>query len=131
MAIIPRINQGDRPSAVVNTTMDTSAAAMIGSVADASGEMLATATAEEQNERRRLSEALEAKQKIVDSSNAGRVSLEFEDTHFKTLAQLEKDYADNPDQIPAKYTELMREQAVAISDRKDINDVVVSCSRGR
>ena len=124
MAKIPRINQGDRPSAVSFPTLDTSVANIVGSIGDVAGEMLNTVTAEEMAERRRLAQALAAKQRIVDESNAGRVSLEFEDTNFKTLAALEADYADTPEVIPQKYTEIMREQAEAIRKREDVNDTV-------
>lgn len=124
MAKIPRINQGDRPSATYNPTLDTSVANIMGSIGDVAGEALATVTAEEMAERQRLSMALAAKQRIVDESNAGMVELEFEDTSFKTLAALERDYADTPEVIPQKYTEIMREQAAAIRNREDINDTV-------
>ena len=124
MAQIPRITQGDRPSSVFTPAVDNSAAGIIGAMGDMTGEFLETATAEEQNERKRLALALEEKQKIVDSSNAGRVTLEFEDTHFKTLDDLETEYVNNPEAIPEQYTKRMREHANSVLKREDINDAV-------
>ena len=124
MAKVPRIEQGDRPSGTYSPTIDASVQAMVGSVADVSETLLKEATAAERAEQQRMAEALAQKQKIVDESNAGRVSMEFEGDHFKTLAELESGYADTPEKIPALYTEIMRERAEAIRLREDINDNV-------
>jgi hypothetical protein len=124
MAKIPRIEQGDRPSATYSPTIDASVQGMVGSIADVSETLLKEATAAERAEQQRMAEALAQKQKIVDESNAGRVSMEFEGDHFKTLAELESGYADTPEKIPALYTEIMRERAEAIRLREDINDNV-------
>lgn len=124
MAKIPRIEQGDRPSATYSPTLDASVANMVGSLGDLSGEMLATATAAEQAERKALEAAALAKKQIVDASRLGVVTSEFESRSYEALAQLEKENAKTPERIPEEYKKVMEMHSKAIVDREDLDDNV-------
>lgn len=119
MAKIPRINQGDRPSAAgAHGGPDMSAvniARVLGGVADAA---LDVATHEELAQRRIQYDAMMEKQKIVDASEAGRISTDFDGVAFSIQAQLEQDpkFQAHPELLPEELKKQMREQANALQD---------------
>lgn len=94
---IPRINQGDRPSAVVGLgRLDNSMAGVAGALGDVADTALGIATNAELAERKRLAEAMAAKQKIVDTLDAGARTGDFEESARSLSDSLKQQYADNP-----------------------------------
>lgn len=119
MAKIPRINQGALPS-TARVDMPSVAAHplaagvdMLGGIAESA---LEAATVEEIRERKKLAEALAAKQAIVDQSDITRLNLEFENQNFKLIADLEGEFADNPEAMPEEYLKRTREMQMRLKD---------------
>lgn len=102
MAKIPRLNYGDRPSAVPGGALPNprGAAAMtdaIGNLVDVGGKIAAD---EENTEAARLREILKAKQEIVDTTEAGRRAGDFEEDLVTQTEALKQKFYDAPDQAP-------------------------------
>lgn len=97
MAKITRIEQSDRPSAVVQSGgIDTSAATVAGIGADIMGSLAGAVGAEEMAERKRMAEALAAKQAIVDESDSTILQIQAERRATEMANSLKITYADNP-----------------------------------
>lgn len=127
MAKIPRINQGDRPSSVSGTVVP-SAASYMAQGAQILGGLVRTglevATAEELAERKRLAEAMAAKQAIVDAAEIGRLDMEFDDEKFKDMAAIEQDASIPWAKKVDVFMERAQERADSIRNRNDLNDSV-------
>jgi len=108
MAKIPRIEQGNRESGVVNTTTDNSLANMAGSLGGVSGSLMDAATVQELRERKRQAEALRVKQGIVDASDAGVLGLQVQQRVFDISEGLKDTYPDNPKAAMDAYLEAVR-----------------------
>jgi len=109
---IPRINQGGRPSAVVGLgRLDNSMAGVAGALGDVADTALGIATNAELAERKRLAEAMAAKQKIVDTLDAGARTSDFEESARSLSDSLKQQYADNPTEV----IEVFRKEAETLA----------------
>ena len=138
MAKIPRINQGNRPSSVtgVAPTPDSAYLAQgLGTLAGvARGALDVAVDVEVQGQReaaarmaaeeKRLSEALDAKQKIVDAAEAGKINLEFEDSLYSEMETLRADTSIPSGKKVEEFTRRSRARADSLLKREDINDSV-------
>ena len=138
MAKIPRINQGDRPStARVDTTAgpDKSMSTLFSGIADVAGAGAMAAVNVEAAERaernaalvaeqKRLKEAADAKQKIVDAAEAGKINMEIEDAQFSDIADIMRDSAIPLERKVEEFTVRTRKRANELQGRSDINDNV-------
>ena len=113
MAKIPRVQQGDRPSAVVGGVPQVSS--LPGAIAKGLGRLAETGyeiTADmEAREARRLQEVLERKQAIVDKVASTRAAGDFEESSFGLSAAIQQQFWDAPEKAPAAYIEAIRKQA--------------------
>ena len=124
MAKIPRIDQGDRPSGIPDPiALNTSTADMIGSATSTSEAAMGVATGFAIREQKRLAEAMEAKQRIVDASDVGRLTTKFESTVYQIEDNLHKEFADNPAAAVDEYMKRSRE-ALPVSVFGAPNDTV-------
>lgn len=115
MAKIPRINPGDRPSAVVGGGYPTPAevAAPFKSGADLVdvGSRIAMDSAEK--EALRLRAATEAKQAIVNEVAASRAAGDYEEALVGVFEKFKTEFSEMPDQLP----EALLAQGRALADR--------------
>jgi hypothetical protein len=75
-------------------------------------------------ERKRLAEAMAVKKALVDESNAGRVSSEYETRKFQTLASVAEKNKNTPERILEDFEVAAADMRKEVFDRTDINDVV-------
>lgn len=134
MAKIPRIDLGNRESSVGASLspLDTSSSAMIGTVAGISEAAMGVATAAELRERKRQADAMDAKQKIVDASDTGRLTTQFEGQLFSIEDKLHAEFADNPTAALDEYVKRAREVSPQIVAQapKDNDFVKLAVTQG-
>jgi hypothetical protein len=110
MAKIPRIDLGDRPSGIpAPIPLDTTTSDIIGSVTATSAAAMGVATGAAIREQKRLAEAMEAKQRIVDASDVGQLTTRFESNIYKLEDELHKEFAQNPAAAVDEYMKRARE----------------------
>lgn len=110
MAKIPRIDLGDRPSGIPDPiALNTTTADMIGSATSTSAAAMNAATTAALRERKRLAEAMEAKQRIVDASDIGQLTTRFESHIYKLEDDLHQEFAQNPAAAVDEYIKRARE----------------------
>lgn len=114
MAKIPRIDLGGAPSAISTSPVPAEASLAVG--AEILGGVLAdeanAAAAEEAALEKARLKALEQKQAIVDESDSGRISSQFEASNFGLMDELKEKYSSDP----AKALDEYRKQAREMSD---------------
>lgn len=114
MAKIPRIAQGDRPSAVPGSSLP-GAGSGVAPLIDAIGTLTETgykiAADAEQEQALIKRQATEAKQAILNEVNASRHAGDYEESLVSATEKLKKDFFDDPDKAPEQLLVLGRQLA--------------------
>lgn len=131
MARIPRIQRGQRPSAVPDSS-GLPPATLSGPAADAA-EFLAQTTGalarETQAEAEEIRRGLQKKQAILNEVAAGKQAGAFENSILDQAEELKVSFADSPEQAPEEFLRLAREQADAIIEAAPNADVALDVAQ--
>ncbi len=124
MAKIPRIEQGDRPSAVRDVMpADPTGVALAGALAGVSEVGLDIATKDYLREQQKRAEAMDRIQKIEDASDAGRITSAFENDLFALEDSVKKEFPDSTEDALGAFNKRAQELAPQTVD-KGRNDFV-------
>lgn len=131
MAKIPRIEQGDRPSGLAPAPgINTEAASAVGVLGGISEAAMGVATNSYLREQKRLAEAMDAKQKIVDASDTGRLTTQFERNVFDLEDQLHGEFAENPTAAVDEYMKRSRELSPKVAEMGQNDYVKLAVTQG-
>ena len=132
MAKIPRINQGDRPSAVVGGVQRIDS--LGGQLAEGAAKLADTgyglAADAEAREAKRRDDALEAKKAITDFTHSTRLVAEYGERNFSRMAQFQEAFKNEPEKAIEPFIAAARKDAADALETAPNSTIGLQAARG-